>query len=95
MLCILIYLSLFMHISACTHTHTHTHTHLNTHAHTHTDDYKPLSVDKTKPGKLRVADDEVNVLLLLVQVCVKFYVCILVGSCLATKSHFWKHIGPG
>ena len=24
------------------------------------DDFKPLSVDPTKPGKLRVADDEVN-----------------------------------
>ncbi len=32
------------------------------------DDFKPLSVDPTKPGKLRVADDEVNVQLPVVQV---------------------------
>ena len=50
------------------------HTHTRTHTHTHKDDFKPLSVDQTKPGKLRVADDEVNVLLPLVQVCVKLYV---------------------
>ncbi|XP_064401266.1 ELL-associated factor 2-like isoform X2 [Halichondria panicea] len=31
------------------------------------DDLKPLSVDPTKPGKLRVADDEVNVQLPVVQ----------------------------
>ena len=60
----------------CAHAHTRTHTH----THTHKDDFKPLSVDQTKPGKLRVADDEVNVLLPLVQVCVKFYVCIVVGN---------------
>ncbi len=32
------------------------------------DDLKPLSVDPTKPGKLRVADDEVNIQLPVVQV---------------------------
>ncbi len=32
------------------------------------DDFKPLSVDLTKPGKLRVAEDEVNVQLPVGQV---------------------------
>lgn len=34
------------------------------------DDFKPLSVDPTKPGKLKVADDEVTVQLPLGQVCI-------------------------
>ena len=52
------------------------------------DDFKPQSVDSTKPGQLRVTDDEVNVSLPVVS---QVYLYIYTFSCMLI-SLWYRHV---
>ena len=63
----------------------------------HADDFKPQSVDSTKPGHLKVTDDEVNVSLPVqsqvhMRTCTNLHTCINYNIILCVPSTHIIHV---